>query len=76
MGATILNGAVIGEGALIGAGALVGEGKVIPAGSLVMGMPGKIIRQLTPEQITKMQEGAIRYQKNWKHTAANLKEIR
>lgn len=46
MGATILNGARIGRGCLIGAGALVTEGKVIPDGSLVMGMPGKVIREL------------------------------
>lgn len=46
MGATILNGAKIGAGCLIGAGALVTEGKEIPDGSLVMGMPGKIVRQL------------------------------
>jgi carbonic anhydrase/acetyltransferase-like protein (isoleucine patch superfamily) len=46
MGATILNGAVIGRGCIIGAGALVAEGKVIPDGSLVMGIPGKIIRDL------------------------------
>ena len=46
MGATILNGAVIGKGCLIGAGALVPEGKVIPDGALVMGMPGKVVREL------------------------------
>lgn len=50
MGATVLNGAVIGAGCLIGAGALVTEGKHIPDGSLVMGMPGKVIRETTPEQ--------------------------
>ena len=49
MGATVLNGAVIGEGCLIGAGALVTEGKVIPPGSLVMGMPGKVVRELDDE---------------------------
>ena len=46
MGATILNGAVIGENCLIGAGSLITEGKVIPPGSLVMGVPGKVIREL------------------------------
>ena len=46
MGATILNGAVIGENCLIGAGSLIPEGKVIPPGSLVMGVPGKVIREL------------------------------
>ena len=46
MGATILNGASIGAGCLIGAGALVPEGRDIPDGSLVMGMPGKVVREL------------------------------
>ncbi len=46
MGATILNGARIGKGCIIGANALVPEGKVIPDGSLVVGMPGKVVREL------------------------------
>lgn len=46
MGATILNGAVIGSGCIIGAGALITEGKTIPDGCLVMGMPGKVVRDL------------------------------
>ncbi|MGB0844486.1 MAG: gamma carbonic anhydrase family protein [Alphaproteobacteria bacterium] len=73
MGATVLNGAVIGEGALVGAGAFVGEGKHIPAGALVMGVPGKVVRTLTPEQISKMQEGALRYQENWKRYSETCK---
>ncbi|HSN19194.1 MAG TPA: gamma carbonic anhydrase family protein [Usitatibacter sp.] len=51
IGAIILNNAVIGRNCLIGAGALVTEGKAIPDGSLVLGSPGKVIRQLTPEEI-------------------------
>ncbi|MEM1351038.1 MAG: gamma carbonic anhydrase family protein, partial [Pseudomonadota bacterium] len=46
MGATVLNGAVVGRNCLIGAGALVTEGKRIPDNSLVMGVPGKVIREL------------------------------
>jgi len=46
MGATILNGARIGRGCLIGAGALIPEGREIPDHSLVMGMPGKVVRSL------------------------------
>ena len=49
MGATVLNGAKIGSGCLIGAGALIPEGKEIPDGSLVMGMPGKVVRVLDEE---------------------------
>ena len=46
IGATILNGAKIGKNCLIGAHALVGEGKEIPDNSMVLGMPGKIVREL------------------------------
>ena len=46
IGATILNGARIGKNCLIGAHALVGEGKEIPDNSMVLGMPGKIVREL------------------------------
>ena len=46
MGATILNGAKIGKNCIIGAGALVTEGKVIPDNSVVMGVPGKIVREM------------------------------
>lgn len=51
IGAIILNKAVIGKNCIIGAGSLITEGKVIPDGSLVMGAPGKVVRQLTPEQV-------------------------
>ena len=61
MGATILNGAVIGEGSIIGAGALVAEGKTIPPGSLVVGVPGKIIKKLNKENIKQIQESAEHY---------------
>jgi carbonic anhydrase/acetyltransferase-like protein (isoleucine patch superfamily) len=64
MNATILNGAVIGEGALVAAGALVPEGKIIEPGVLVAGVPAKVIRKLTPEEIERAQEGAFRYVKN------------
>ena len=62
MGATILNGAKIGENCLIGAGALVTEGKVIPNGSLVMGMPGKVVRELDEDAIAGNMRSAKSYQ--------------
>lgn len=61
MGATILDGAVIGEGSIIGAGALVGEGKVIPPRSLVVGVPGKVIREVTDEQFEGILKNAALY---------------
>lgn len=50
MGATVLNGAVIGKRCVIGAGALIKENAVIPDGSLVVGVPGRIVRALSSEQ--------------------------
>jgi len=61
MGATILDGAVIGEGSIIGAGALVGEGKVIPPRSLVVGVPGKVIREVSDEQFEGILKNATLY---------------
>ncbi|MEM1429226.1 MAG: gamma carbonic anhydrase family protein [Pseudomonadota bacterium] len=72
MGATILNGARIGRNCLIGACALITEGKEIPDGSLVMGSPGKVVRQLTPEQIAGLRESALGYQRNAARFRAGL----
>ena len=75
MGATILNGAIIGENCLIGAGALIPEGKEIPAGSLVMGVPGKVIKELDPSSIQGIENSALWYQKNMLRFKAELTEI-
>ncbi len=64
MGATVLNGATIGKNCLIGAGALIPEGKDIPDGSLVMGMPGKVVRVLSDDQIDGLRLSAKHYQDN------------
>ena len=61
MGAIILNGAKIGKNCIIAAGALVPQNKIIPENSLVMGSPGKIIRQVTEEEIRKNTENAEEY---------------
>lgn len=64
MGAVILNGAKIGDNCLIGAGALITENKVIPDRSLVMGTPGKIVRQLDDTAIERLTQSALHYQEN------------
>lgn len=66
MGAIVLNGAVIGDNSIIGAGTVVTEGKVIPPNSLVLGIPGKIIRQVTEEEIKATRDNAIEYSKLYK----------
>ena len=72
MGATILNGAKIGKNCLIGAGALVTEGKEIPDGSLVMGMPAKVVRALDDEAIRRLEASALHYQQNARRYAEGL----
>jgi gamma-carbonic anhydrase len=61
MGATILNKARIGTGSIIGARALVTENTVIPPHSLVLGIPGKVVRQLTKEEVEGIKEHAEHY---------------
>lgn len=61
IGATILNHAVVGNNCIIGAHSLVPEGKTIPDGSLVMGTPAKVVRQLTEEQIHGIKMSANHY---------------
>ena len=61
MGATILTGAVIGEGCIVGAGALIPEHKVIPPRSLVVGIPGRIVRTTTDEEVADIPRSAHHY---------------
>ena len=61
MGAIVLNGAKIGKNCIIAAGALVPQNKEIPDNSLVMGTPGKIVRQVTEEEIVQNRENAEHY---------------
>jgi len=75
MGATILNGAVIGKNCLIGAGALVPENKTIPDNSLVVGMPGKVIRQLDQAAVEGLKKSAEIYVSNAKRFAKGLREV-
>lgn len=75
MGATILNGAVIGKGCLIGAGALITEGKEIPDGALVMGAPGKVVRQLDGPAQAALLSAAKHYQANFKRYRKGLQVV-
>ncbi|MEZ5755319.1 MAG: gamma carbonic anhydrase family protein [Paracoccaceae bacterium] len=75
MGATILNGARIGKGCLIGACALITEGKVIPDGSLVMGSPGKVMRELDAEARARLLKSAAGYRANALRFRAGLRVV-
>ena len=63
MGAIVLSKARVGERCIIGAGAVVREGDVIPDGSLVVGVPGKVMKQLTPEQLKYLESDCDEYVK-------------
>jgi carbonic anhydrase/acetyltransferase-like protein (isoleucine patch superfamily) len=71
--AVILNDAVIGKNCLIGAGTLIAERKQIPDGSLVVGSPGKVLRQLREDEIRLIHANAEDYVRNWKRYKAALK---
>ena len=68
----ILNGAKIGKYCIIGANSLIGEGKVIPDGSLVMGSPGKVVRELTEVQKKMLEASAAHYVHNAQRYARDL----
>lgn len=71
MGAVVLSGAVIGTGALVGAGALVPEGMEIPPGHLALGVPAKVVRELTPEEKERIAAGADSYVEQARRYLAN-----
>ena len=62
MGAVVLNGARIGAGSLVAAGAVVGQGAVIPPGSLVAGVPGKVKRELSADEVAHNRLNAQVYE--------------
>jgi len=72
IGSIVLNGAKIGKNCLIGANCLITEGKEIPDNSLVMGAPGKVVRELSPEQAARMALGSAHYVENWKRYRREL----
>lgn len=75
IGAVVLNGARIGRHCLVGAGSLVTEGKVFPDGSMILGRPAKVVRELTPEQIEGLRMSAAHYIENARRYRQGLKKI-
>lgn len=75
IGSIILNNAKIGKNCLIGANTLITEGKVIPDNSMVMGAPGKVVREVSEQQLQAMLAGSHHYVENWKRYAKGLKRI-
>ncbi|MDP1629839.1 MAG: gamma carbonic anhydrase family protein [Caulobacter sp.] len=75
IGAIVLNGAKIGRNCLIGAGALIPEGKEIPDNSLVMGAPGKVVREVSAQQAAVLTGSALHYVENWKRFRRELTQV-
>ena len=75
IGAIVLNHAKIGKNCLVGAGALVTEGKEFPDGSMILGSPAKVVKQLSPEQIAGLQRIAQHYVENAEQFRKGLKKI-
>jgi carbonic anhydrase/acetyltransferase-like protein (isoleucine patch superfamily) len=72
--AVVLNGAKIGSHCLVGAGALVTEGQSFPDGSLILGTPARVVRQLSPEQMQGLEKSAAHYVENARRYRAELKK--
>lgn len=75
IGAVVLNGAKIGKNCLVGAGALVTEGKEFPDGSMIIGSPAKVVRQLTPEQMAGLRASAQHYIDNARRYRAGFRQV-
>jgi carbonic anhydrase/acetyltransferase-like protein (isoleucine patch superfamily) len=75
IGAVVLNGAKIGKGCIVGAGSLVTEGKEFPDGSMIIGSPAKVVRELTAEQQHGLVMSAVHYVENARRFKSGLKQI-
>jgi carbonic anhydrase/acetyltransferase-like protein (isoleucine patch superfamily) len=75
MGARILNGAVIESECIVGAGALVTEGKRFERGSLIVGAPARVVRQVTEEEKQMLRASSAHYAEKAQRFAAELKEF-
>ena len=75
IGAIVLNGAKIGKNCLVGAGALVTEGKEFPDGSMIIGSPARVVKQLTPEQMQGLRQSAQHYIDNAHRFKAGLRKL-
>ena len=75
IGAIVLNGAKIGKNCLVGAGALVTEGKEFPDGSMIIGSPARVVKQLTAEQMQGLRQSAQHYIDNARRFRVGLRKM-
>lgn len=75
IGSIVLNRAVIGKHSLVGANTLIPEGKSFPDGVMILGSPGKVVRELSAAEIESIQTGVNNYVLRWKRFAAGLAPV-
>ena len=75
IGSVVLNGATVGKSCLIGAKTLIAEGKEIPDNSLVLGAPGRVVRQVSAEQVTLLQQIVESYVGRWQRYREELRPL-
>jgi carbonic anhydrase/acetyltransferase-like protein (isoleucine patch superfamily) len=75
MGAIVLNGARLGSGCIVAAGALVPEGREIPERSLVMGVPGRVVRSVSEEDVEDIRAAAERYRQRAQWYRSGLRAL-
>ena len=75
IGSVILNRAVIGKGCIVGANTLIPEGKVFPDRVLIVGSPGKVVRELSDEEVGRLSHAADHYVNNARRYRTTLKSV-
>ncbi len=75
IGSIVLNRAVIGRGSIVGANTLIPEGKVYPDRVLIVGSPGKVVRELSDEEVTRLQGSAAHYVENARRYQRQLQAL-
>ncbi|MBZ0200464.1 MAG: gamma carbonic anhydrase family protein [Ignavibacteriaceae bacterium] len=75
MGAVVLDGAIVEECSLVAAGSVIRPGFVVPSGTLVAGVPGKVIRELTEKEMAEFEISAHRYKKYTDITVDSLNKM-
>ncbi len=76
IGAIVLDGAIVEENSMVAAGAVVKPGFIVPSGKLVAGVPAKIVRDLTSEEIEDLEASALRYKKYSEITIESLRAMK
>jgi carbonic anhydrase/acetyltransferase-like protein (isoleucine patch superfamily) len=75
IGSIVLNNAVIGKSSLVGANTLIPEGKVFPERVLIVGSPGKVVRELSDEEVARLPGSSQRYVQNWQRYRLGLAKL-